>query len=205
MVWRYESWTPFGLRDDRGGISPGVAPRSLGTGDRVRVTIAGQRTVGEFARMGPDGYEIDLEGSGPVSVRLDEMEQLQRSIGTGTRRMEGLLIGGAVGLAIGVAIADAREGDGGDPDMDLEEFVQGLGTGSPEGSADDGGLPVEVISSALGIAAGLGVGSWLKKERWVTVWNPPDRGPDLTFNPVIDVRPGREGRFSAVLGGRIRF
>ena len=35
--------------------------------------------------MGPDGYEIDIEGSGLASVRLSEMEQLQRSIGVRSR------------------------------------------------------------------------------------------------------------------------
>ena len=203
LVWRRESWEPFAVQDNSLRISPTVASRLLGTGDRVRLSIAGERTIGEVARMGPDGYEIDIEGSGLVSVRLSEMEQLQRSIGTGTRWVEGLVLGGAVGLAIGVAIRDASEDDGGD--IDLAEIIPGASTGSPESSADDGGFPIEVVSGAVGVAAGLGVGSLLKKERWVTIRNPPDRGTEMTFNPVIDVRPGREGRLAAVLGGRIRF
>ena len=204
FVWRHESWQPFALQDNRPGINPTVAPRLLGTGDRVRVTIAGERTIGELvARMGPDGYEIDIEGSGLASFTLSEMEQLQRSIGVGTRWMEGLVIGGIVGLATGVAVGDAREADGGD--IDLEEIIAGVPTGSPERTADDGGFLIEVISTAVGVVAGIGVGSLLKEEQWVTVWDPPDRGTDMTFNPVIDLRLGPGGRPAAVLGGRIRF
>ena len=203
FLWRYESWEPFALRDDSLGISPTVALRLLGAGDRVRVTIAGERTVGEVVRVGPDVYEIDLEGSGPVSVGLGEMELLQRSIGVGNRRMEGLLIGGVVGLAAGVVIADAREADG--RDTDPEDVFPRVPTESPESGGDDSELLVELISGVAGAAAGFGVGTLLKKERWVTLWAPPDRGTDTAFSPVIDVRPGRDGRFAAVLGGRIRF
>ena len=205
LVWRGESWEPYGLRDDRVGINPFDAPQLLGIGDRVRVTIAGERTIGELvAQRGPDGYEIDIEGSGSVSVTLSEMEQLQRSVGVRTRWRRGLLIGSVVGLATGVAIGDARK-DRGDSDINLEEMMQGVPTESPEKAADDGGFPIEVIGAAVGVVAGLGVGSLFEEERWVTLWDPPDRGTDMTFNPVIDLRPGREGRLAAVLGGRIRF
>ena len=181
LVWRHESWEPYGLSGNRPGISPLVAPRPLGTGDRVLVTIASERTIGEIARMGPDGYEIDIEGSGLVSLTLSEMEQLQRSVGVGTRWRLGLLVGGLVGLVAGDAIRDARE----------------------ERTANDGSFLV--IGAAVGGVAGLGVGSLFEEERWVTLWDPPDRGTDMTFNPVIDVRSGPEGGPAAVLGGRIRF
>ncbi|MYE92148.1 MAG: hypothetical protein F4238_02175 [Gemmatimonadetes bacterium] len=203
FLWRYESWEPFALRDSGPGISPAVALRLLGAGDRVRVTVAGETTVGEVVRVGPDVYEIDLRGSGLVSLRLSEMELLQRSIGVGNRRVEGLVFGGVVGLAIGAAIANTREADGGD--IDPDEIFPRVPTESSESSADDGELLIEVISGVAGAAAGLGVGTLLKKERWVTLWAPPDRGADTTFTPVIDVRHGRDGRFAAVLGGRIRF
>ena len=189
----------------------------LGTGDRVRVIIAGERMTGEVARMGPEGFEVDIEGFGLASVTESEIEQLQRSIGVRSRWKRGLVIGGVVGLAIGTAIGDAREADrndGGifDPEEWAAEVQGGLpagGTFDPGGRAADeeGGLPVEGIWAAVGVAAGLGVGLMLKQDLWETiVWEAaPDRGADMTFHPVINMRLGPGGRPAAVLAGRIRF
>ncbi len=189
----------------------------LGTGDRVRVIIAGEGMTGEVARVGPEGFEVNIEGFGLASVADREIEQLQRSTGVRSRWKGGLVIGGVVGLAIGTGIGDAREaGRDGGGTFDPEEWAAEVQGGLPadgffdreERAADaEGGLPVEGIWAAAGVAAGLGVGLLLKEDLWQTIiWETaPDRGTGMTFHPVIDMRLGPEGRPAAVLAGRIRF
>lgn len=124
-------------------------------GDRIRVSLAGDRLVGRVGETTETGFVLNIEGGSAREVTHREIELLERSLGRRTYKKLGFLIGAGAGVGIGTA---------------LGLIVSDL---CDEGDADCGaglGAAVGILGSlyyggGLGLI-GLGIGHLIKGENW---------------------------------------
>ena len=176
---------------DRGVVHAAADTQSLG--DRVRVTVPGNRLTGEVAGKDGTGISVDIDDGESRRFAMDEIELIERSVGTRNYTAEGLAIGFGAGAAIGLAaILTSDACDRTEPYM-------------PTAVGCSGATVIgAVVLGALGGVAGLVAGTLMRGERWEPIPVTTPLEPSLRF--VVDAGPGGRGLPPAgFIGGRLRF
>ena len=170
-------------------------------GERVRVTLEGDKMIGTIASMNQSGFDLNLSEGGSLSVMYSDIKRLERSLGTenysNKERLTGGLAGGLAGVLVGGLVGGL---------VGLELYLDGLESYCCERSGE---IIIEGASKGaifLGAPLGLYVmvrGALMKKEKWETIPTPSMSGR-LRISPMIDVA-SIGGNRRAVIGARIRF
>ena len=134
-----------------------VGAEVVTTDRRIRVTdrATNYKIVGVFERIG-DGtvWLAPSDGGEPVEVPLTSETKLERSLGTKRHAGAGLVLGGFVGLAVGLALSSNIE----EPNTVLLKDYKS--------SAEVGTI---VLSVAIGALFGAAVGHSIEVERWTVI------------------------------------
>ena len=163
-------------------------------GDRVRVTAAGARIVGQVTDVNNEGLGL-LQGEMQHSFDYGEIYRLERSTGLATHWKKGLLFGGGAG-ALGAVAIGGLVGGGCE--------IASLGAETQE-CAEQGfevALGLGLFWGAIGAGLGAGVGLLMGGESWTSI---PLRPSDAGFSPIVAPLPGPEGPEGVLLGARIKF
>ena len=170
---KYESWESVLLRDD-------VVPLP-GDGERVRVSVDGNRVIGQATAVTDEGFEF-VQGELRRSFAYRDIDGLERSVGMRSRWVWGLGIG-----FVGGGVARAASGG---------EFRCIV-------SCDDDELETQIfVWSLAGGAVGAGLGALMKRESWESVLL---RDGTVSLSPIVAPQLGPDGRQSLLLGVRLEF
>lgn len=163
-------------------------------GERVRITIAGARAVGQVAAVSAEGIEL-FGGGRRLSFNHRQIYRLERSLGVRSRWKRGLAYGAGAGVATGLALGLVA-GTG----CFLLPVVM-LGAECEEGQARNVALAAGLELGVLAGGVGMAVGALIRRELWMPI---PIPGRGVTFSPLIGPIGGG-GHGGLVLGGRLRF
>ena len=160
------------------------APR-FGSGERVRVSVDGNRIIGQATAVNDEGFEL-VQGDMRRSFAYRDIDGLERSIGMRSRWKTGLgigLLGGMVAFptfkgAWGCVVDDWKgpscKGKG-------KDLLAWIGTGT---------------------LLGLGVGALINRESWAPIALFDEM---VSISPIVAPQRGLEGRHGLMLGARIEF
>ena len=157
-------------------------------GERVRVTLEGDKMTGTVALMNQSGFVLNQLDGRYRSVMYSDIMRLERGLYIGDYRKRGAKIGFVIGAVPGALLGMAASGFMTTPSTG--EVLVGLGLGT-------------LIFGAPSGLLGMGIGASMKKEKWETIPIPSMSGR-LRISPMIDVA-SIGGNRRAVLGARIRF
>ena len=160
-------------------------------GERVRVTLEGDKMIGSIASMNQSGFDLNLSEGGSLSVMYSDIKRLERSLGTENYSKKERLTGGLAGGLVGLFLAAIT------PCVDLyscERSGEIIIEGASKGAI--------FLGAPLGLI-GMVSGALMKKEKWETIPTPSMSGR-LRICPMIDVA-SIGGNRRAVVGARIRF
>jgi hypothetical protein len=141
-------------------------PTGLTVGRRIRVHQPGQKKVtGTFAFMDAERLALVTAPGDTVQLSRKAITRVDLADGTkskaGKGAVDGLLIGGGVGIALGIAFGVAAE----DTYADAGVPAYAAGTG--------------ILFAAIGAGVGALIGSGSRTDRWVpTAW------PTVSFQPA---------------------
>ena len=166
-------------------------------GQRLRVTLAGSTVIGTVTSNSPSSFDLNLPDGGSRLVMYDNIQRLERSLGTRNYMKEGVLIGLGIGAAAGVLYGLLHH-----------ETCELLTLGSAEEECDEIGIKTTVLSASVwGGGLGLGgliIGVLVRREEWATIRRPYGSGLSRV-SPIFNVVFGQKGDPKVFLGARITF
>ncbi|WP_420616705.1 hypothetical protein [Candidatus Palauibacter sp.] len=175
-----------------GGVFHATA-HAQSPGERVRVTVSDDRLTGELLGMDGAGISIDVDDGESRRLSVDEIELIERSVGTRSYAGEGLAIGFGAGVAIGLAATSTSDA------CDRTEPYMPMAFGC-SGATAIGAVVLGALGGVVGLVAGAGV----RGERWEPIPVATPLEPSLRF--VVDAGPDGRGLPPGVyIGGRLRF
>ena len=161
-------------------------------GERVRVTVLGDRLTGEVAGRDVTGISIDTGDGEPRRFSVEEIERIERSVGSRSYAAQGLAVGFGSGAAIGLAVALTSDAcDRNEPYM-------------PLALCEEATVVIASVFGALGGLAGLVAGVLVRGERWEPIPVATPLEPSLRF--VVDTGLGGHGLPpGGFIGARLQF
>ena len=152
-----------------GGPPAHAADYRLQPGARVRVQLADQASPyrATLVRASDDEIVYQTEGGDTNTVAANALQSLEVSSGTHGHMGTGALIGGAAGLALGVAAVLAAEDD---PWLE------------PTGGEAAAAI---LVTTGAGALAGTLVGAMIRTEQWTEVG--PSSGGSARTGPTLQV------------------
>ncbi len=170
-------------------LSLAVPLFGLADGDRVRVTLEGDQTIGTVTSLNQSGFVLELSDGRSLPVAYSDIGKLEQSLGTKNYAKRygkrGLLIGAIPGSLLGLALVHVCILCEADPTVS-EQLGAMLG----------GGIMLGLPSGLVGLM----IGAARDGEEWATL----PIGGRLRVSPMVQVASVPGGRY-AVLGARIRF
>lgn len=172
-------------------------------GDRVRVTVSGHTAAGPVTELGESTFKVLVPQGWHWEIARDEVERLEVSTGTRRATLSGLGLGVGAGLVVSLVRISARR--------ELSCGNRG-GVGAAiwcnvalRPNYDHPPSKSEILTKSTLVlgAAGLILGSWVKRDVWQTVTH--RRPGALSLDPVVDVRSVPDGGAAVIVGTRIRF
>ena len=147
------------------GFAVPAHAQNLSAGTRLRVTTDDARSVGRVERSTADSFTLTLSSGGQVAYSWEDIERVQRSLGSRGRPGRGALIGAGVAtaLTLGSVVFDSGENEVED---ELADMIMVL---------------VLPVTAAIGAGVGALAGLAWRSERWDTL-------------PITSVSAGRQLR-----------
>ncbi len=151
-------------------------------GRRVRVTHDMGRSVGRLVHLSGDSLVVVTDDNDQIRFRSDQIQRVELSGGKHRNAQQGLLIGSAAGLAVGVVAA-----------LTLPE--RGCSSFSGYCAGDEALAVVGNTLSGAGLGALIGV--FVKSERW-------QEGSLPDLEPMVTLQPQGDHRMTLGIGLRLR-